>query len=203
MTLNPVRYALILTAFAMMLDGCEGSEAQPLLDAGDFGDGGARGCVQPNFPDEQPDLSAADRPKFLLTTSAAQQSTSGQAVVDPGDPIEAELTVNGATRLVKIELGNAWSPDEIIDVEEIETAGGQLISLLLFGDERAIGRFYMKLTLCGFDCDERRVVFDINPDVNSPYERTVIENGEVLQVDRTCIDFKARQGIGSGTVLIQ
>ena len=61
----------------------------------------------------------------------------------------------------------------------------------------------MKITLCGVDCDEREVVFDMNPDVNSDYERTLIEDGDIVRVDRTCIDFTADPGIGSGTVVIQ
>jgi hypothetical protein len=38
----------------------------------------------------------------------------------------------------------------------------------------------------------------MNPDVNSNYERTLIEDGDVVQVDRTCLGFIPR-----GTVLIQ
>ena len=56
----------------------------------------------------------------------------------------------------------------------------------------------MRITLCGFDCDEREVIFDMNPDVNSDYERTLIEDGEFVQVDRTCLGFIPR-----ATVLIQ
>ena len=69
--------------------------------------------------------------------------------------------------------------------------------------DQSPGRFYMKITLCGSDCDELQVVFDKNPDINSNYERTVIEGGEVVHVDETCIDFRSRPGVGSGTVLIQ
>jgi hypothetical protein len=61
----------------------------------------------------------------------------------------------------------------------------------------------MKITLCGVDCDEREVVFDANPDITLRYERTLIEDGEIVQVDRTCLDFTADPGIGSGTIVIQ
>jgi hypothetical protein len=171
---------------------------------GGAGGGTGIGCIQPNFPDDQPDLSALNPPKFLLTTSSAQNSTGGQAEVNPGDPIEADVTVNAATRRIQVELVGA-SPIAgiVIYTDEVETPGNQTVPLLLFSDELTRGRFYMKLTLCGFDCDDQQVIFDTNPDINSPYERTVIEERRVVQVDRTCIDFSGRRGIGSGTVLIQ
>jgi hypothetical protein len=148
----------------------------------------------------------------LLTTSAAQQSTAGQAQVDPGDPIEAEITVNGATRRVTVELANASSEGQYVYTDEVQTSGDETISLLLFSEASTRGRYYMRLTLCGFDCDERAVVFDLHrcdPDVvercgvNVPYDRTVIENGEIVQVDSTCISLKPRPNVGSGTVVIQ
>jgi hypothetical protein len=69
----------------------------------------------------------------------------------------------------------------------------------------------MRLTLCGFDCRETQVVYDIveceNPNdlcgVNVPYERTLFEDGEIVRVDGTCIDLTSDPGIGSGTVVIQ
>jgi hypothetical protein len=149
-----------------------------------------------------------------LLTGTAQQSTAGQAQVNPGDPIEAEITVNGATRRVTVELANAWASQDFIYTDEVETAGNETISLLFFSDENIRGRYYMRLTLCGFDCDERTVVYDIRPcsddpdmtgpcGINAPYERTLIEDGEIVRVDSTCVDLKARPDIGSGTVLIQ
>lgn len=192
-----------IALLTMALAGCGSGEAdQPPINPGAGGASGI-GCIQPNFPEDQPDLSALNPPRFLLTTSIAQNSTSGQAQVDPGDPIEAEVTVNGATRRIEVELVNAWSPEEVIYTDEVETPGNQTVPLFLFSSEQTRGRYYMKLTLCGFDCSDQRVIFDMNPDVNSPYERTAIKEREVLQVDRTCIDFAARQGIGSGTILVQ
>jgi len=177
-------------------------------------DAGTVGCAQPTFPAEQPDLSVINPPRFLLTTSAAQQSSNGQAQVQPGDPIEAEITVNGATRRVTVELANAWNSQQFIYTDEVETAGNETVSVLLFSDESVRGWYYMRLTLCGFDCDEREVVFDIlacsdDPEVtgpcgiNAPYERTLIEDGEIMRVDSTCVDLLGRRGIGSGTILIQ
>jgi hypothetical protein len=175
-------------------------------------DGGVAGCIQPSFPAEQPDLPALKPPIFLLT-GRAEQSTTGQAQADPGAPIEAEVTVNRATRRVKVELANAWSPDNVIFDDEVETPGNETISLLMGSDESVRGRYYMRLTLCGFDCDERAVVFDVvacsdEPDagpcgINAPYERTLLEDGEIVQVDGTCIDLRGTPGVGSGTIVIQ
>jgi hypothetical protein len=170
-----------------------------LTDAGVAG-----GCVQTAFPDEQPDLSLASRPTFLLTTPAAQQSTAGQATVQPGEPVEAEIGVNGATRQALVELQDAWNDLPAIGTQQIDTPGNRTLELLFPTDLNVRpSRYYMRITLCGVDCNERQVVFDINPDINSDYERTLIEDGEVVQVDRTCVDFQPRPGIGSGTVVIQ
>lgn len=218
MALSTLRHALALTCVSVIsspLTGCDnGAEQDPgnVINVG-F-DGGITGCSQPTFPAEEPDLSVLSPPRFLLTTSAAQQSTTGQAQAEPGDPIDAEITVNGATRRVTVELANAWAEEQYIYTEEVETAGNETISLVLFSDASVRGRYYMRLTLCGFDCDERAVVFDIRPcsddpdvnercGINAPYERTVIENDEIVHVNSTCVDLKARPGVGSGTVLIQ
>jgi hypothetical protein len=218
MALSTLRCALALSCvyvFSLSLSSCTNGGEQPPGNVINVGfDGGTVGCSQPAFPAEQPDLSVLNPPRFLLTTSAAQQSTAGQAQVDPGDPIEAEVAVNGATRRVTVELANAWAEENYIYTDEVETAGNETVSLLLFSDESVRGRYYMRLTLCGFDCDEREVVFDLHPctddpevtgpcGINAPYERTLIEDGEIVRVDSTCVDLKARPDIGSGTVLIQ
>jgi len=219
MTFGMLRSALTLRCVAVIvlsLAGCSEADGRPPPDhVINIGfDAGIAGCAQPTFPAEQPDLTALAPPRFLLTTNAAQQSSTGQAQVDPGDPIEAEITVNSATRRVKVELANAWVSQQFIYTDEVETAGNETVSLLLFSEENVRGRYYMKLTLCGFDCDEREVVFDIlacldDADVvgpcgiNAPYERTVIEDRDITQVDSTCIDLLARPGVGSGTILIQ
>lgn len=220
MALSTLRCALALSCvsvFGLSLISCSdgGGQQRPenVINVG-FDGGTTVGCSQPIFPAEQPDLSVITPPRFLLSTSAAQQSTTGQAQVDPGDPIEAEITVNGATRRVTVELANTRAEDQYIYTDEVETAGNETIPLLLFSDASVRGRFYMRLTLCRFDCDERAVVFDLHPcsddpdvnepcGVNAPYERTVIEDAEIVQVDSTCMDLKPRPGVGSGTVLIQ
>jgi hypothetical protein len=175
-------------------------------------DGGTLGCAQPSFPSDQPDLSVVRPPIFLLTNSRSQQSSTGQAQVRPGEAMEAEIWVNGATQQVKVELSNAWSRGEVIYTTEEQTAGNETVSVVLFSDETIRGRYYLKLTLCEFDCDERQVVFDTKLcsdesddlcGINAPYERTLIEDGEVVQVDDTCIDLGSTPGVGSGTVLIQ
>ena len=45
------------------------------------------------------------------------------------------MTVNGATRRVKVELANAWSPQNVIFTDEVETPGNETISLLMGSDE--------------------------------------------------------------------
>ncbi len=214
MTLTYAARALVLSVLSLTLIACSdsGSEMLP-VNVIDFTDGGSSlGCVQPFFPDDQPDLSSFNPPRFLLTTSAAQQSTVGQAQVQPGDPIEAEVTVNGATRRILIELEDAWTPGRVIHSEEFETPGNQTLPIFIVSEFAGRGRFYMKLTLCGSDCKERQVLFDVvpcpedpTPDCgkNVPYQRTLIEDGDVIQVDGTCVDLGERPNIGSGTILIQ
>jgi len=194
----------VLAFMVALTASCGGSgENQSPATVGTGGAAGRVGCIQPAFPQDQPDLSLLSPPTFLLTTSAAQNSSSGQALVRPGDPVEAEVTVNAATRRILVELTRAWSQDQVIDTDEVETTGNQTVPLVFLTDAVTRSRFYMRLTLCGSDCRDQQVIFDVNPDINSPYERTVIEDGEVVRVDKTCIDFSPRPGIGSGTVLVQ
>jgi hypothetical protein len=209
---SPIRHAIPFLALSLLF-ACNDSGGGKTLPVNVINMGNA--CIQPSFPAEQPDLSIFVLPRFLLTTSAAQQSSSGQAQVRPGDPLEAEITVNSATRKVMIEVTDAWAPTHVIATDEVETAGNETIELVLFPTNTNRGRYYMKLTLCGFDCDEREVVFDIfecPPDPvpeepcginNAPYRRTVFEDGDLLQTDGTCIDLGGVPGVGSGTVLVQ
>ena len=193
MTLNYARQTLTLIAFlSLVVAGCNDSGGRPppdvIIDLG--GDGGVGiGCSQPIFPSEQPDMSPFFPPEFVTETGEEQR------LIRPGQDLLAEVTVNGATRQVFVELSNAWSP-QVIAVQELETAGNQTISLIFLTNQSIRGRFYMRVTLCGVDCDEREVVFDItepdpddpiNTGINGDYERTVIENREVVQVDETCV----------------
>ncbi|MGB5695432.1 MAG: hypothetical protein WBM46_07275 [Polyangiales bacterium] len=201
MTLVDLRTTLSFLPLLLLLlfTACNGgSGPEPPVNVIDLtGDAGFQGCSQPSFPSEQPDLYVLQPPRFPT------DRPNGQAEVDPGDPIDAEISVNSATRQVFIELRDGFDPTFMIYSTEVDTAGGETVPVLLLPQDQTRGRYYMKITLCGFDCDEREVVFDANPDVNSRYERTLIENGEIVQVDRTCIDFTADAGIGSGTVIIQ
>jgi len=218
MPLSTLRYALTrsfipLVGLSLVSCSAGGTEQRPqnVVNIG-FDGGTTIGCSQPSFPAEQPDLSVLNPPIFLLT-GAAQQSTVGQAQARPGAPIEAEVTVNGATRRVKVELENALSPGHVIFRDDVETRGNETISLLLGSDDSVRGLYFMQLTLCGLDCNEREVVFDLVPcsdepdagpcGTNVPYERTVLEGGEIVQVDDTCVDLGSTPGVGSGTILIQ
>lgn len=217
MKLSTWRCALVFSfipVVCLSLASCDDAAgARPPQNVLNVGfDAGTTGCVQPSFPAEQPDVPALSPPIFLLT-GVAQQSTVGQAQANPGDPIEAEVTVNGATRRVKVELTNVYVSDNVIFIDEVDTPGNETISLLMESGAEVGGRYFMRLTLCGFDCDEREVVFDLTacsgePDagpcgVNGPYERTLREDGEIVRVDGTCIDLGSTPRVGSGTILIQ
>ncbi|MFW2387834.1 MAG: hypothetical protein ACN4G0_05835 [Polyangiales bacterium] len=204
MKLNYVR--LTLTPFflyALTLSAC-GSESQgekpPVVVMNIGGDSGFTGCVRPSYPPEQPNLSIQD-PALFVTDNENMQATAR-----PGAAIEARITVNAATRYARVDLQDAWDriperrrPFATWEPENLPISGGRTLDVILFTDvNQRFGRYYMKVTLCGLDCDEQEVVFDINPDVNENYERTVFEDGFAVQVDRTCIDL-----IPQGTVLIQ
>ena len=218
MTLLGLHYPLALVtlvAFAAPLGGCQSDgERVPDRVINITVDGGTPGCSQPNFPSEQPDLSLLTPPIFLLTNSRSQQNSVGQALVSPGEAAEAEIWVNRATRRLKVELANAWAHDDVIYTTEEETSGNEAVSVVLLTEPTTRGRYFMRLTLCGFDCEEREVVFDLHPcpddpdstercGVNAPYDRTLIEDGELVRVDGTCIDLGTTPSVGSGTVLVQ
>jgi hypothetical protein len=193
MTLHYARQTLTLIAFlSLVVAGCNDSEGRPppdvIIDL--TGDGGVGiGCTQPIFPSEQPDISPFFPPEFVTETGEEQR------LVRPGQELLAEVTVNGATRQVFIELSDAWSP-QVILTEELDTPGNETIPVTFLTNQGTLGRFYLRLTLCGLDCDEREVVFDIieydedDPTmtgINGDYERTLIEDGEVVRVDQTCV----------------
>lgn len=188
MTLNNyVRHTLTLVALLSLLPfalaGCNSSAVREPADntINIIPDGGTiTGCSQPGFPDEQPDISPLAPPVFVTEDGETER------LVRPGQELRAAITVNGATKQVFVEVRDAWA-DQVILTDQLETPGNQTIPVLFVTDAATRGRFYMRLTLCGSDCDEREVVFDINPDINSDYERTLIEDGEVIQVDRTCV----------------
>jgi hypothetical protein len=149
---------------------------------GGVSDGGSDGgCSQPSFPEDQPDISPFTPPVFVTETGEEQLA------VRAGDELLAEITVNGTTRQILVELSSAWTPEQVILSQDPDTSGNETVPVTFLTNQDTRGRFYMRLTLCGFDCDERVVIFDINPNVNSDYERTLIENGEVVRIDRTCV----------------
>jgi len=217
-SLHALTYLAPCLALALACGGDGESGPDLPVNVIDLTDGAFdRGCVAPTFPAEQPDLFILDVPKFLLTTDAARQTTSGQAIVLPGAVVEVEIPVNAATRQVTMELEDVSSPGSIIHREEVTTGGNEVIELAFVPTIRSRGRYYMKLTLCGFDCRERQVVFDlidcpleIDPTepppecgINAPYERTLFEDGDFVRADPTCIDLGGEPGVGSGTIVIQ
>jgi len=196
---HTVTWFTLLGLLTLALAACKsdgGGDGLPVVVVNiGAGDAGVQGCIQPNFPADEPDLSALQPPKFVT------ENDNGQATAHPGDTVEAEITVNGQTRHAFVELKDAWSDGAPVATTEIDTPGNQKLEALFFTDlNQRFGRYYMKITLCGLDCDDGEVVFDINPDINSPYERTVFEDGEPVpvQVDSTCVKL-----FPHGTILIQ
>lgn len=188
--LIPLALALCATAVACKDGGAADDRPVIVINPGDAG---TVGCIQPNFPAEEPDLSPLTPPRFLT------ENSNGQAQIDPGGMVEAEITVDAETRFALVELVDSGTLSGVITSDEVSTSGNQTLDLVFFTEQnQRFGRYYMRISLCGFDCNERTVVFDLNPDVNAPYERTVIENGEVVSVETTCVDVFPR-----ATLLIQ
>lgn len=191
--LSHPRIALLtlLSFLTLATTACSSSEgAQPPVVVIDLtGDAGVgQGCSQPSFAADQPDLFAQAPPAFVTETGEPQR------LVRPGQELLAVIPVNSATRQVVVEVSDAYSRRVILR-EELDTPGNQSIPVIFFTDPTHRGRFYMRVTLCAFDCDERQVIFDItdyDADVltsghNGNYERTLTENGEIVQVDLTCV----------------
>ena len=209
-----LRLLLVSSFIALTASACgeAGTEEQLPVNIIDFTDENNPGsCIQPNFPADQPDLPLFTPPRFLLTTSQAQQSTSGQALVRPGDVVLAEVTVNGPTRQVVAELTDVWDSRVVIATETQSTSGNETLSFEILPE--VLGRYYLRLTLCGDDCDAQQVVFQTQPCGNDlpddqcahnvPYLRTVMKDGLEDTTDSTCVELGANRGYGSGTVLIQ
>jgi hypothetical protein len=174
----------------MVVAGCNDSHGRPPPDVFIDLTGDAGVCVQPSFPAEQPDISPLTPPEFVTDTGETQRE------VRPGQVLLAEVTVNDATRRVIVELSNVRAPEQVLLTEDLETTGNRTIPVSFFPGENTLGRFYMRITLCGVDCDEREVVFDLtdyDPDdapesgINTGYERTLLEDGDVIRVDQTCV----------------
>ena len=210
-----VRYTLTFAFLAVSLIACnEGAavERPPVVVIDNFDGGMFGGCVQPTFPENQPDLYVLSPPRFMLTNAISQNSSTGQAQVDPGETIEAEVAVNAATRGVRIEVVDAWTPGRLIYAEDFQTPGFEVIRPVFASSQSTRGRFYMRVTLCTEDCRDTQIVYDIldcapgqqaGCGINEPYERTLLKDGEVVQTDATCIQLSAEPGLGSGTIVIQ
>jgi len=207
-------FSACLLVFAVAACGDSAPQDSGPVNIIDFTDpNDPRSCIQSNFPADQPNLSIVTPPRFLLTTSQAQQSTNGQAVVRSGDPVLAEVTVNGSTRQVFVELADVWDPRVVLASLSTTTPGNETIPLEILPDVPGRGRYYLRLTLCGDDCDDEQVVFEAQPCVddipdaecahNVPYLRTVVKDRVAEEPQSTCIDLGGYQGYGSGTVLIQ
>ncbi|MBW2381582.1 MAG: hypothetical protein JRG70_18915 [Deltaproteobacteria bacterium] len=180
-----------------------------LLSLSFAGCGDAGVCIDPPLPEELPNLTAA--PRFLLNTTASQESGSGQAILDRPEPVEAEIAVNAATRQISIGLRDPSSGEQLWS-KVIDTPGDETIRMW-FSPEMYYylsgfpGVYHMNIALYGAENSLPIVRFEPNPDVSGPYERTVTTTvgaeREISQVDRTCMDFGTTSGVGSGTLLVR
>ena len=107
--------------------------------------------------------------------------------VQPGQNVNVEITVDAETRKVRAELSNAWEDVPPIGTQDIETLGDEAIPLSFVTADEQQGRYYLQVTLCGMDCNRRMVIFGLDPDLNSNYERTVIERTATIKAESTCI----------------
>jgi len=173
MILNYVRQTLTFIALlSLVLAGCNNSGGPPrdVVEFNNFEDAGIVGCSQPNFPPEQPDMSALFPPEFVTEDGEQQRQIS------PGQDLLAEITVNGATRQVRVELTDTWTPERVNQVVELDTPGNETIPLLFVTDPNVV-----------FDLVEPDLENQSVTGINVDYERTLIEDFEVVQVDQTCI----------------
>ena len=218
MLLSNVRYTLTFAVLSLALVACNeggGAEERPVVFIDNFDGGQFSGCVSPSFPEDQPDLFILAPPRFLLANTLSQNNSTGQAQVDRGETIQAEVSVNAATKQMRVELADNSQPLRIIAAEDVQTPGNENIELFFFNNDLNVrGRFYMRIYLCTADCRDMQVLYDLVPcdplsgsdsdcGIAVPYQRTLFIDGEVVQTDDTCIDFDANPGIGSGTVVIQ
>lgn len=211
MTLNYVRQILtFIPVLGLVLVGCNEGGGAPqcitdldcpatavcvaglCVDTQNLGDSGIVGCTQPSFPDDQPDMSPLFPPEFVTEDGQPQRQ------VRPGQELLADVTVNSQTRKVIVEITDTWTPERVILAQEVDTSGSETIrfSFLTQNSTATRGFFFMRIMLCGDDCNARQVLFDlVEPDlqnqtttgINVDYERTLIEAGQVIQVDQTCI----------------
>ena len=219
MLLSNVRYTLTFAVLGLALVACSeggGADDREVVFFDNFDGGGQfSGCVSPSFPDDQPDLFILAPPRFLLANTLSQNNSTGQAQVDRGETIQAEVSVNSATKQMRVELADNSQPLRVIAAEDVQTPGNENIELFFFNNDLNVrGRFYMRIYLCTADCRDMQVLYDLVPcdplagsdsecGIAVPYQRTLFVDGEVVQTDNTCIDFDANPGIGSGTVVIQ
>lgn len=131
------------------------------------------GCIQRLFPEAEPDMPFA--PIFTALE------------VQPGQDVEGEIVVDAETRKVRIELSNAWDDVAPIDSQDVETTGDETVPFRFATMDGDQGRYYLRIELCGFNCNQQMVIFGLDPDINSNYERTVVEQNVTVKAESTCI----------------
>lgn len=175
MSSQRVRHTLTLwLSLCVIASGCSDPKRTQNGPVVLFPDSGVpRGCVQPLFPENEPDMLSA--PVFE------------SIAVQPGQSVDAEITVNAPTRNVTVELSNAWSDVPPIGTQDAQTSGDEVVPISFATMDEQQGRYYLRVTLCGADCNEQMVVFGLDPDINANYERMVVERGTIIKAESTCI----------------
>ncbi len=136
-------------------------------------------CTAPVPPEAEPELLAP--PVF------------GAEELPPGSAIEADIEVDAETRTVRVELVDFWKLERppLQDVT-LATSGDETLLVSLSTDPSTRGRYFFRITLCGEDCEESRVLFTIiedpdDPDARvDPYQRLVFEGDTEVRRTTTC-----------------
>lgn len=163
--------ASALAGFGCGDSGGSSTDAGPIV----FDGRPVEGCITVVPPEEEPHLLS---PPVFPTL-----------VVLPGSNIQAEVRVDGETRVVMVELTNFWDLDAPpLGTETVQTGGNESITFTFATETSTRGRFFFRITLCADDCARSRVVFTQAPDHNEPYERIVFEGDLEVRRTNTCFD---------------
>lgn len=179
--LSVTSMALIVLGYGCGDSGSGGAGGGPTLDGGVI-----TGCVAAIPLAGEPDLLSP--PVFP------------DAIVVPGTLLEGDVGVDGETREVTVELANYWDLEEPDSGKETkQTGGNQTLSFGFPTGSTRRNRYFFRITLCGNDCAERRAVFTLAPDPDSPpefdpplrsryYQRILFEGDDEVRNEATCLD---------------
>lgn len=174
-------YLLGLLGLGLLGTGCGDSEGDPGGTGGSIVVIPGNTCTFVLPPAEEPNLISG--PDF------------GRDEISPGMTVEAEIEVDGDTRIVTVELMDFWELDSVpLGRETVETRGNESLFFSFPTTPDTLGRYFFRITLCKRDCDENRVLFTLleNPDNpnerNEPYQRIYFEGDTELRSEPTCLE---------------